>query len=149
VIDRSYAKVQRDDRITGQIIGAAIEVHRELGPGLLESAYEQCLCHELSLREMPFHRQVKLPVKYKGIHLDCGYQMDVVVADIVVVELKTVEKLLPIHDAQLLTYLKLLGCQLGLLLNFNVPVLKDGIKRMVNDYHPLSASPCLGGNKRR
>jgi GxxExxY protein len=144
-MNRRDAETPREDRITGEIIGAAIEVHRELGPGLLESAYEQCLCHELSLRGLPFQRQVELPVVYKGIRLDCGYRMDVVVEGIVVVELKTVDKLLPIHDAQLLTYLKLSDHQLGLLLNFNVPVLKDGLKRIVNNYHPSSASPRLGG----
>ena len=139
-MNRRDAETPREDKITGEIIGAAIEIHRELGPGLLESAYEQCLCHELSLRDLPFQRQVDLPVVYKVVHLDCGYRMDVVVADVVVVELKTVDKLLPIHDAQLLTYLKLYRRQLGLLLNFNVPVLKDGLKRIVNNYHPSSAS---------
>ena len=99
-----------------------------------KSAYEQCLCHELSLRGLQLQRQVELPVVYKGIRLDCGYRMDVVVEDAVIVELKTVDKLLPIHEAQLLTYLKLYRRHLGLLLNFNVPVLKDGIKRMVNNF---------------
>jgi len=135
-MNRRDAETPREDWITGEIIGAAIEVHRELGPGLLESAYEQCLCHELSLRGLAFQRQVDLPVVYKGIRLDCGYRMDVVVEETVVVELKTVDKLLPIHDAQLLTYLKLYRRQLGLLLNFNVPVLKDGLKRIVNNYKP-------------
>ena len=144
-MNRRDTETPREDKITGEIIGAAIEVHRELGPGLLESAYEQCLCHELSLRGLPFRRQVELSVAYKGIRLDCGYRMDVVVADIVVVELKTVDQLLPIHDAQLLTYLKLYRRQLGLLLNFNVPVLKEGLKRIVNNYHPFSASRRLGG----
>jgi GxxExxY protein len=133
-MNRRCAETQRKDEITGEIIGAAIEVHRELGPGLLESAYEQCLCHELTLRGLRFQRQVEVPVVYKGIRLDCGYRIDVIVEDSVIVELKTVDKLLPIHEAQLLTYLKLFGRQLGLLLNFNVPVLKDGIKRMVNNY---------------
>ncbi len=119
------------DKITDSIIGAAIEVHRELGSGLLESAYEECLCHELHLREIPFKRQMPLPVRYKNINLDCGYRLDLLVADAVVVEIKSVEQLLPIHDAQLLTYLKLGGWQVGLLLNFNVPVLKKGIRRKV------------------
>jgi GxxExxY protein len=144
-MNRRDAETPREDRITGEIIGAAIEVHRELGPGLLESAYEECLCYELSLRKLSFQRQVDLPVIYKKVRLDCGYRMDVVVEDLVIVELKTVDKLLPIHEAQLLTYLKLYHRQIGLLLNFNVPVVKDGLKRIVNNYHPSSASPRLGG----
>lgn len=117
--------------LTGQIIGAAIEVHRVLGPGLLESAYQICLAHELSLRHLPFERERALPVEYKDVRLDCGYRLDFWVAEKVIVELKAVETLLPIHEAQLLTYLKLTGCHIGLLVNFNVPVLKEGIKRMV------------------
>ena len=108
-----------------------MEVHKHLGPGLLESAYEECLCRELSLRGIPFQRQVELPVEYKGIRLNVGYRMDLVVKDSLVVELKAVEKLEPIHEAQLLTYLRLSGMRIGLLINFNVPVLKDGIKRFV------------------
>lgn len=119
------------NEITGAVIGAAIEVHRALGPGLLESAYEECLCHELTARQVPFERQHALPVEYKGLRLDCGYRLDLLVADSVVVEIKAVEKLLPIHDAQLLTYLKLGGWKAGLLLNFNVPILKRGIRRLV------------------
>jgi len=115
---------------TEAIIGAAIEVHRALGPGLLESAYEECLCRELALRRVPFERQRQLPVEYKGLQLECGYRLDLVVADTVVVELKTVEALLHIHEAQLLTYLRLGGWKAGLLLNFNVPVLKQGIRRL-------------------
>jgi GxxExxY protein len=117
--------------LTEEILGAAIEVHRALGPGLLESAYEQCLCHELDLRSIPFQRQVDLPVVYKGIHLGCGYRLDVVVRDAVVVEIKAVEKCLPIHSAQLLTYLRLSTCRVGLLINFNVELLKNGIVRKV------------------
>jgi GxxExxY protein len=128
--------MQDDNSLTGEIIGAAIEVHRELGPGLLESAYEECLCHELTLRRVRFQRQVPLPVVYKGVRLDCGYRIDLLVDDRIVVELKTVDKVLPVHEAQLLTYLKLYHRQIGLLMNFNVPVLKDGIKRMVNNYQP-------------
>jgi GxxExxY protein len=135
-MNRRDTETPREDCITGEIIGAAIEVHRELGPGLLESAYEQCLCHELSLRGLAFQRQVELPVVYKGVRLDCGYRIDVVVENVVVLELKAVDKLLLIHEAQLLTYLKLYQRQLGLLLNFHVPVLKDGIKRIVNNYQP-------------
>ena len=119
------------NKTTETIIGAAIEVHRHLGPGLLESAYEECLCEELTLRKIPFKRQFPLPVSYKGKNLDCGYRIDLLVKDEVVVELKTVEKLLPIHEAQALTYMKLGGWHVGLLLNFNVPILKYGIKRLV------------------
>jgi GxxExxY protein len=119
------------NEITGVIIGAAIEVHRSLGPGLLESAYEECLCQELTLKQMPFKRQYPLPIQYKGLHLDCGYRIDLLVADTVIVELKAVEKILPVHEAQLLTYLKLGGWKVGLIINFNVPVLKQGIRRRV------------------
>lgn len=122
---------QPRDPLTEQVIGAAIEVHRILGPGLLESAYEACLCYELSQRGITFQRQVALPVIYKTVVLDCGYRIDLLVQDRLIVELKTVEQLLPIHEAQLLTYMKLRGVGTGLLLNFNVPVLKYGIKRMV------------------
>ena len=119
------------NEITEQIIGAAIEVHRALGPGLLESAYEECLCHELTLRRVAFERQKPLPVEYKGVKLDCGYRLDLFVEGTVVVEIKAVEAIQPIHEAQLLTYLKLGGWKLGLLINFNVPVLKDGIRRRI------------------
>ena len=119
------------DPLTEKIIGLAIEVHRILGPGLLESAYEECLCHELKENRIAFKRQVPLPVVYKSVHLDCGYRMDIVAGGGVVIEIKTVEKLLPVHEAQLLTYLKLSGNRTGLLLNFNSAVLKDGIRRMV------------------
>ena len=120
-----------DDEITQQIIGFAIEVHRALGPGLLESAYEGCLCHELTLAKVAYQRQVPLPVVYKGFKLDCGYRMDLVVRGEVVVEVKTVERIQPIHEAQLLTYLKLSGLKRGLLLNFHSAVLRNGIKRML------------------
>jgi GxxExxY protein len=119
------------DDLSHRIIGCALEVHRALGPGLLESAYEQCLARELSLAGIPFELQVPLPVEYKGVHLDCGYRLDVVVDGRVVVELKAAEKIAPIHEAQLLTYMKLAGIKVGLLINFNVPVLKEGIKRLV------------------
>jgi len=121
---------QKDPR-TAPIIGAAIELHRALGPGLLESAYEECLCHELHLRGLAFQRQVDLPVPYKGLKLDCGYKMDVVVEDEVVLELKSIEKMLPVHEAQFLTYMKLSGKRVGLLINFNVPLLTQGIIRRV------------------
>jgi len=119
------------DPLTEKIIGLAIEVHRVLGPGLLESAYEECLCHELKANRIPFQRQVPLPVVYKSVRLDCGYRMDIVADGGVVIEIKTVEKILPVHEAQLLTYLKLSGNRTGLLLNLNSAVLKDGIRRMV------------------
>ena len=144
-MNRGGAETQRENLLTGLIIGCAIEVHRELGPGLLESAYEQCLCHELSLQGAAFERQVSLPVVYKDIKLDCGYLMDLVVEGEIVVELKTVEKILPIHEAQLLTYLKLYHRPVGLLVNFNVPVLRSGIKRIVNQFQELSAPPRLCG----
>ncbi len=118
------------DALTEQIIGAAIEVHRALGPGLLESAYEECLCVELGLRGIRFRSQVDLPVVYKEHRTATGYRLDLVVDDSVAVEIKAVERLLPLHEAQLLTYLRLSGIATGLLLNFNVPVLKDGIRRM-------------------
>ncbi len=121
---------EQDPR-TAAIIGAAIEVHRQLGPGLLESAYEQCLCHELRLRSLPFKCQVDLPVSYKGLQLDCGYKIDIVVNEEVIVELKAVERILPVHEAQLLTYLKLSGKKVGLLINFNSSLLTQGIIRRV------------------
>jgi GxxExxY protein len=121
----------RINDLTREVIGAAMEVHRALGPGLLESAYEECICHELRLREIHFERQKPLPVVFKEVSLDCAYRLDLVVSNAVVVEIKAVEGLLPIHEAQLLTYLKLGGWNVGLLINFNVPVLKDGIKRIV------------------
>ena len=119
------------NELTYETIGAAIEVHRTLGPGLLESCYRECLCRELTLRDISFRREGGLPLQYKGIRLDCGYRIDVLVADLVVVEIKAVEKLAPVHDAQLLTYLRLGGWKVGLLINFNVMVLKDGIHRRV------------------
>jgi len=117
--------------LTREIIGAAIEVHRHLGPGLLESAYLQCLIRELSLKGIPFKREWPLPLEYKGIRLGYGYRLDLLVGDAVVVEIKSVDALAPIHDAQLLTYLKLGGWKIGLLINFNVEVLKTGIHRRV------------------
>ena len=117
-------------RVTGEVIGAAIEVHKQLGPGLLEGIYEECLCHELNLRRAPFERQVSLDLEYKGLRVGAAYRMDLVVEGAVVVEVKAVETLLPVHRAQLLTYLRRSRCPLGLLLNFNVPVLPNGIVRM-------------------
>ena len=120
-----------DEDMTEIIIAAALEVHRHLGPGLLESAYEECMCRELAIRGTPFVRQVMLPLEYKGVKLDCGYRMDIVVSDRVIVELKCVDKILPIHEAQLLTYLKLFRKRTGLIINFNKALLRDGIKRLV------------------
>jgi GxxExxY protein len=117
--------------LSNQIIGAAIEAHKNLGPGLLESAYQACHKHELDLRGVPVQTEVPLPLNYKGVKLDCGYRMDEVVDGLVVVEIKSVECLEPIHEAQILTYLRLSGLWLGLLINFNVPILKQGIKRLV------------------
>ncbi len=118
------------DALTQQIIGFAIDVHRALGPGLLESIYEACLCSEIEGARVPFERQVALPVSYKGRTLDCGYRLDLVVAQSVIVEIKAVEQLQPVHQAQLLTYMKLSGIVTGLLLNFHTAMLKDGIRRM-------------------
>jgi GxxExxY protein len=114
-----------------EILCATIEVHRQLGPGLLESVYEECLAHELGQRQIPFERQRPIAVVYKTVRLDCGFRADLLVDQKGLVELKAIDQLLPIHDAQMLTYLKLTGCKLGLLLNFNVPKLRDGIKRRV------------------
>ena len=125
--------IKEEDRLSKDIIGAAIEVHRHLGPGMLESAYEKCLCKELEIRNIEFEKQKPLAVVYKGITLDCGYKLDVVVEGKVILELKFVNKFESIHDAQLLTYLKIADLKLGILINFNVPVLKDGIKRIVNN----------------
>ena len=122
---------EKANALSREIIGAAIEVHKSLGPGLLESAYKFCLCQELKLRGIPFQRQVSLGLEYKGIILEDVYRMDIVVDGLVILELKSVERLEPIHDAQLLTYLRLSRIWLGLLINFNVPVLKQGIKRFV------------------
>jgi len=119
------------DELSNRVIGCAIEVHRELGPGLLESAYEQCLAAELSRSGIPFQVQVALPVNYKGTRLDCGYRIDLLVDNHLIVELKSVEQLLKIHEAQILTYMRLTKVGVGLLINFNVPILKKGIKRFL------------------
>ncbi len=117
------------DALTGKIIGCAIEVHRALGPGLLESAYEQCLARELSLNDLPFRLQVPVAIEYKEVQLDCGFRIDLLVDEQVIIELKSIEKTLPIHEAQLLTYMKLASIGKGLLINFNVKRLVDGIRR--------------------
>lgn len=117
--------------LTHSIIGLAMRVYRRLGPGLLESVYERCLCHEISRSDTPFRRQVALPVHYDDVSLDCGYIADIIVDDQLILELKSVERILPLHEAQLLTYLRLRSCHIGLLINFNTVSLTDGIKRCV------------------
>ena len=119
------------DHLSYDIVGAAIDVHRQLGPGLLESAYEACLCRELFLREIAFERQVALPLQYRGISVDCGYRLDLIVGGLVVVEVKSASRVLPVHRAQCLTYLKLLGLNLGLIINFNVEMLRLGVHRII------------------
>ncbi len=131
MVNRGVMVVQSVNQLTESIIGAAIEVHKHLGPGLLESAYEECLCHELNLRKIPFQRQAPLPVVYKGVKLDCSYRVDLLVKNEVVVELKAVESIAPIHEAQVLTYIRLGGWRVGLIINFNVPIVIKGIKRLV------------------
>jgi|SRR5215213_4485560 len=125
---------QKINQITDKIIGCAIAVHRGLGPGLLESAYEECLSYELTQAKLSFKRQVPLPVIYKGVKLDCGYRMDMVVEDLVIVEIKAVERIISVHEAQLLSYLKLYNKRVGLMFNFHVSVLKSGMKRIVNNF---------------
>lgn len=134
-----------DQQLTHEIIGSAIEVHRALGPGLLESAYEECVAKELTLRNICFERQKAMPLVYKNTKLDCGYRVDFLVDGRVVVELKSVEALAPIHDAIVLTYLRLSGCRIGLLINFNVSALREGIRRLVLNY----AEPKSEGLHRR
>jgi len=129
------------EALTEQVIGSALEVHKALGPGLLESVYEECLCHELHLRRLSFQRQIMVPVVYKGVALDCGHRHDLIVENTVILELKCVERVLAVHEAQLLTYLKLLDKPVGFIINFNVPVLRHGVVRKVFD----SASPRLRG----
>jgi GxxExxY protein len=128
------------NKLSEAVIGAAIEVHRHMGPGLLESTYEQCLCRELTLRGLRVECQKVLPVDYKGMKLDCGYRIDVLVEGVLVIEVKAVERLLPIHEAQLLTYLRLGQWRLGLLINFNVEVLRLGLKRIVNNFEENSSA---------
>lgn len=118
--------------LSNRVIGAAVEVHRSLGPGLLESAYRNCLCRELELRGIPFVQEQALPLTYKGLNLECGYRLDIVVGGLVIVELKAIEKVQSVHEMQLLTYLRLTGLWLGLLMNFNTLKLVDGVQRVVN-----------------
>jgi GxxExxY protein len=119
------------DELSKKVIGCALEVHKKLGPGLLESAYERCLSYELICADISHSVQKELPIEYKKIKLDCGYRIDMLIENNIIIELKSVEKILPVHEAQLLTYMKLSGIKIGLLLNFNVSRLKDGIKRFV------------------
>ncbi len=130
-IERTGALALAEAELSGEIIAAAIAVHRELGPGLLESAYQVSMCRELTLRHVPFRSQLELPVEYKGVRLDCGYRIDLLVDDRVLVELKSVERILSVHEAQLITYLRLSRIHVGLLINFNVPVLRRGIVRRI------------------
>jgi len=134
------------EELTGRIIGAAMRVHSALGPGLLESAYEACLLFELHRQGLEVARQVELPVIYENVRIDCGYRIDLPVQDAVIVELKAVEKLIPLHHAQLLSYLKLSGKAVGLLINFNVVHLRDGIKRLINTQRPLPKEENGGGD---
>ena len=122
------------NHLTGEVIGAAIEVHKHLGPGLLESAYEECLCHELNVRKITYEWQKQLPISYKDVKIDLSYRLDIVVEGKIILELKACEKIEDIYKAQLLTYLRLSGLKLGLILNFNVPVMKKGIVRVVNNF---------------
>jgi len=133
MLDVEHAS-QRSNFLTEKIIGCAIEVHKAIGPGLLESAYEECLCYELSQNGLNFERQVPLPVVYKGVKLDCGYKLDIIVENIVIIELKAVDRIIAIHEAQLLSYLRMLDLRVGLILNFHSSVLKEGIKRIVNRF---------------
>jgi GxxExxY protein len=119
------------EALAEKVVDAAFQVHKTLGPGLLESVYETCLCHELSARNIPYKHQVELPLVYNGVRIDSGLRLDVMVADKIILELKSVEKMIPLYEAQLLTYLKLTDLRLGFLINFNVPLLKEGIKRMI------------------
>ena len=119
------------DELSTRVIGCAIEVHKNLGPGLLESTYEQCLAYELKVSKIPFNLQHSLPVQYKNVRLDCGYRIDILIDNKIIVELKSIDEILPIHQAQLLTYMKLSNIRIGLLMNFNVKYMKNGIKRMV------------------
>ena len=127
------SRIDRINSLTERIIGCAIEVHKAIGPGLLESAYEECLCFELTESGLRFQRQVPLPVRYKSVNLDCGYRLDLITENEVIVEIKAVERIIGIHEAQLLSYLRMLGKRVGLILNFHSSVMKYGVKRIVNN----------------
>ena len=137
-MNRRDAEAQRINQLTELVIGFCIEIHKTLGPGLLESAYEECLCYELINNKTSFERQKDLPVSYKDIHLEKGFRLDVVVEGILLVELKSTATLLPVHEAQVLTYLRLTGISAGLLINFNSPTLISGLKRLVNNFPDVS-----------
>jgi GxxExxY protein len=138
-MQQGEAEQPRPDELTGAVIGACIEVHRHLGPGLLESAYEQCVCHELTLRGLTFERQRPIPRVYKGLQLECGYRADLIVERSLLVEIKAVEHLLPLHKAQVITYLMLTELRTGLLVNFHVSALKQGLRRLINPKLPSAA----------
>lgn len=129
------------DQLTDRVIGGAIEVHRQLGPGLLESTYESCLCWELQSAGIEFARQLELPIRYKGNCVQAGYRLDLLIENVLIVELKSIDRIEPIHKAQLLTYLRLSGLQVGLLINFNTPLLKDGVVRIVNNLPEDASAP--------
>jgi GxxExxY protein len=131
-MEQRAAEQPMTDELTRVVIAACIEVHRHLGPGLLESAYERCVCHELTLRGIRFERQRSIPLTYKGLQLDCGYRADVIIEESLLLEIKAVDHLLPVHQAQVITHLKLTGLTTGLLVNFHVSVLKDGVRRLIN-----------------
>ena len=135
----------RDNELTHLIIGAAIDIHRNLGPGLLEAVYEECLAREFTLRGIPFERQKPIPLVYKDVKLECGYRLDFLVNHRIVLELKSIDAIAPIHDSVMLTYLRLSNTRLGLLINFNVPILKNGIKRYVWHYDTILETPNIAG----
>jgi GxxExxY protein len=139
----------RDKDLSYAIIGAAIEIHRSLGPGLLEAVYEECLAREFTLRTIPFERQKPIPLVYKDLKLECGYRLDFLVMSRIVVEIKSIEAIAPIHETVMLTYLRLSGSSLGLLINFNVPILKDGIKRYVWHYEEKDNAEALSDAEAR
>ena len=145
-MEQGGTEQQRLNELTGQVIAACIEVHRHLGPGLLESAYECCVAHELGLRGLRTDRQIQVPLHYNGLALDWGYRLDLVVESRLVLEIKSVERLLPVHQAQVITYLKLMRLPVGLLVNFHVPVLKDGLRRLLNPTFDHSVPPLLPVN---
>ncbi len=139
----------KDSKLTHAVTGAAIEIHRNLGPGLLEAVYEECLARELTLLNIPYERQKPIPLVYKDLKLECGYRLDLLIAGRVVVEIKSIEALAPIHESVMLTYLRLSGCSLGLLINFHVPVLKDGIRRYVWHYEEKDNAETLRNAEER
>ncbi|MEW6202525.1 MAG: GxxExxY protein [bacterium] len=134
-------ETEKINKLTETIIGIAINIHRSLGPGLLESAYEACMVYDLAQAGLKVEQQKPLPIIYRDVKLECGYRLDLVIEDEIIIELKSIEKILPIHNAQLISYLKLSGCKVGLLINFNVEMLKDGIKRVVNNFADSPRTP--------